>query len=98
VTGERLRAALPPGDGRVAVEGTGAEADTVTELLGELVQGSDPPRAVVVASGGIAAIQRALSSVADGGTVLVVEPTPEHAPLDLYGDLHVRGLRLVVLG
>ena len=92
-----LLAAIPPGAGRVAVEGSAAEVGSVEELLGELLDGTDPPRAVVVVSGGVEAIERALSSVADGGVVVVTAPTPDRAPLDLYGDLHVRGLRLVVL-
>ena len=95
--GERIVAAIPPGPGRVAVEGTGVGAEAVGELLGELAHGPNPPRAIVVASGGVAAIERALRSVADGGSVIVVEPTPDEVPLDLYGDLHVRGLKLVVL-
>ncbi len=94
---ESVVAAIPPGPGRVAVEGTGVEAEAMGELLGELVHGVDPPRAVVVASGGVEAVESALRSVADGGAVIVVAATPIEAPLDLYGDLHVRGLRLVVL-
>jgi hypothetical protein len=94
---DRLLAAIGPGPGRVAVEGTGAEADAIGALLGGLVDGADPPRAIVVASGGTEAIERALSSVADGGAVIVAQATPDEAPFDLYGDLHVRGLRLVVL-
>jgi threonine dehydrogenase-like Zn-dependent dehydrogenase len=94
---ETVLAAIPPGPGRVAVEGTGVEAEAARQALGELVHGADPPRAIVVASGGVDAIETALQRVADGGAVIVVGPTPDQAPLDLYGDLHMRGLRLVVL-
>lgn len=89
--------AIPPGRGSVAVEGEGARAAAVAELLGDLMHGQEPPRAVVVADGGVDAIAAALGRVADGGAVIVVAPTPESAPLDLYADLHVRGLELVVL-
>ena len=55
------------------------------------------PSAVVVAeTGEPAEIERALAQVEDLGTVVLAAPVTEtEAMIDLYADLHVRGLTLV---
>jgi hypothetical protein len=42
------------------------------------------------------AIAAALLQVADGGRVIVIGPVSDIPAFDTYGDLHVRGLELVV--
>lgn len=42
------------------------------------------------------AIAAALEQVADGGRVIVIGPVSDIPAFDTYGELHVRGLELVV--
>lgn len=42
------------------------------------------------------AIAAALEQVADGGRVIVIGPVSDIPSFDTYGELHVRGLELVV--
>ena len=42
------------------------------------------------------AIAAALEKVADGGRVIVAGPVSDIPAFETYGDLHVRGLELVV--
>ncbi len=81
----------------VEVTGSGALASAIrTEL--DVTQGSsdERPGTVVVTSGDVAEIQEALARVRDLGlVVLVAAPTPDAPRLDLYTDLHVRGLTVV---
>jgi threonine dehydrogenase-like Zn-dependent dehydrogenase len=56
---------------------------------------SDRPTTVET-SGSPEAIAAALAQVADGGRVVVVGPVADIPAFDTYGDLHVRGLELVV--
>jgi threonine dehydrogenase-like Zn-dependent dehydrogenase len=81
----------------VEVLGDGALAVAVRLALGS---GDAPqhPRAVVETSGGAQAVVSALQRVADLGTVLLAAaPSPGSLPLNLYPDVHVRGLELIGL-
>jgi threonine dehydrogenase-like Zn-dependent dehydrogenase len=88
----------------VAVEVTGdglvaAEARRLLEEEGRLAAGDDPPDAIVETTGDPAAIAAATARVADMGTVaLAGEPLGRTLSLDVYTDVHVRGLRLVGIG
>ena len=55
-----------------------------------------PPAVVVEETGEPAEIERALAQVEDLGTVVLAAPVADpEAMIDLYADLHVRGLTLV---
>ena len=55
-----------------------------------------PPAVVVEETGDPAEIERALAQAEDLGTVVLAAPVSEQeAAIDLYADLHVRGLTLV---
>ena len=87
----------------VEVWGTGAVAAAAAALLGVAtgLPGGDPapdarPRAIVETTGNPAAIAEATQRLADLGTlVLVGEPLGRPLPLNLYPDVHSRGLVLV---
>lgn len=91
--------ALGDGQGLVEVVGTGPLAQEVRRRLGERVRRGHPdarPAAIIETTGEAAAVEAALQRVEDLGTVVLAGPLPNrpHA-LDLYEDLHVRGLTLV---
>ena len=81
----------------VEVTGSGALASAIRTELDVTQGGSDEqPGTVVVTSGDVAEIQEALARVRDLGlVVLIAAPTPDAPRLDLYTDLHVRGLTVV---
>ena len=56
---------------------------------------NDRPKTIETA-GSPAAIAAALEQVADGGRVVVTGEVSDLPAVDTYGDLHVRGLELVV--
>ena len=56
---------------------------------------SDRPKTIET-TGSPAAIAAALEQVADGGRVIVIGPVSDIPAFDTYGELHVRGLELVV--
>ena len=80
----------------IEVTGSGPLADL---LRRELTVGPSPaeaPEAVVETTGTPEGIREALTRVADLGVVVVAGPLPDGpVSLDLYSDLHVRGLSLV---
>lgn len=77
----------------VAVLGDGPDADA---LRIEFPASADPPTTVVETSGTVEGIREAMASVADLGTVVLAGPPIDPDPtLDLYGDLHVRGLTII---
>lgn len=88
-------AALPAGAAPVEVCGDGPLAEA---LRARLPSAGDPgarPAAIIETSGDPDAIRRALARVDDLGTVVLAGPAPTDAvALDLYADLHVRGLTL----
>lgn len=80
---------------RVWVIGGGVLADEVRRLLGqtERIGGDERPSAAVDLTGD--ALQRACQAVADGGTVVLAGERRERCDVDLYRDVHRRGLSLV---
>lgn len=94
VAGEAV-AQLPPG--AVDVVGSGVIARVVRTLIGDgAAQGAGRPSAIVEASGDPAAIVDATRRVADlGSVVLVGEALGRRTDVNLYTDVHVRGLTLV---
>jgi threonine dehydrogenase-like Zn-dependent dehydrogenase len=91
--------AVPAGGGAIEVVGRGALADEVRRLLAARVGSSradQRPSIVIETTGEAAQLEAALRRVDDLGTVVLAGPQPV-GPLtvDLYPDLHVRGLTLV---
>ncbi len=84
-------------DGAILVMGDGPLAREIAAALGHpQIAGDDHPEAIVETTGDPQAIQAALERVADLGVVVLAGPAPAHgAALDLYRDLHVRGLTLL---
>lgn len=77
----------------VAVSGDGPDADA---LRVEFPADTGTPTTVIETSGTVAGIREAMATVADLGTVVLAGRLPDHDPtLDLYGDLHVRGLTII---
>lgn len=93
---DAVLAAIPPGAAPIAVTGGGELAEAVRRRLGIAAGDSSGARpAVVVETTGTAAgVRAALAEVDDLGTVVLAARCAP-APLDLYADLHVRGLELV---
>jgi len=91
---------LPSGAGWVEVLGEGAVARHLRDRFEARRGGGEgPPLAVVDTTGEAQAIEQAMARVADLGTVVLAGPPPaEPVALDLYPDLHVRGLMVVGLG
>jgi threonine dehydrogenase-like Zn-dependent dehydrogenase len=90
-------AALPAGIGPVEVLGETGLADAVRVRLAE-TQGprGGRPAAVIDTTGEPRHIEAALRRVADLGTVVLAGPLPSGpVQLDLYADLHVRGLTVI---
>jgi hypothetical protein len=81
------------------IVGTSSLADELRQLLtecGRLAPDDASPAAIVETTGEPAEIETSLAQVADLGTVVLAGPVPaEPISLDLYTDLHVRGLTLV---
>jgi D-arabinose 1-dehydrogenase-like Zn-dependent alcohol dehydrogenase len=85
--------------GDVAVLGEGRLAGALRERLGSRVAAAPTGASVVIDTTGEAEqIAAALSAVEDLGVILLAG-SPPAAPLalDLYSDLHVRGLRVIGL-
>ena len=89
-------AAVAAEPGGIEVMGDSATARALRELLSErLVPAGARPRIVIEASGDPRSIQQALGRVEDLGLVLLAETPAAPGPLDVYSDLHLRGLTLV---
>src|SRR5918994_2651933 len=89
--------ALPSDPGPVEVLGEGPLARALRARLKLRAGGvGRRPVAVIETTGDVRAVQDALRRVADLGTVVLAgQPPPDPVALDLYADLHVRGLTLV---
>jgi hypothetical protein len=90
-------AAAASGPRPVEVAGSGELAAAIrAELGGEPGLSEERPGTIVETTGDVAEIQAALARVQDLGlVVLAVAPAPGSRDLDLYADLHVRGLTVV---
>ena len=86
------------GNGPVEVVGTSALAEELRQVLGERIlptQSGQRPQVIVETTGEAAALEAALQGVADLGMVVIAGPSPPGpVALDLYTDVHVRGLTL----
>lgn len=95
-----ILALVPGGCASVEVIGAGAFADELRARLDDRArQNADArPCAIIDTSGEEAALVAALQRVDDLGTVVLAGPQPASPlTLDLYADLHVRGLTIVGL-
>jgi hypothetical protein len=96
---ERAVAAAGDGAESAVVIGTGTVARHVRRLLaakGIQAPAEARPGAIVEATGDPRSLADALQQVASLGTIVLVgEPLGRAASLNLYSDLHVRGLTLV---
>jgi hypothetical protein len=83
--------------GSIEVIGSGLIAHLVRVLVGDVpARTAEHPRAVVDVTGDPAVILDATRRVADLGTVVLVgEALGRRAEMNLYADVHVRGLTLV---
>jgi threonine dehydrogenase-like Zn-dependent dehydrogenase len=84
--------------GSVEVVGANSRADAVRGILGEGARtpSGQRPSLIIETTGETAAVEAALRRVDDLGTVVIAGPVPlTPVRLDLYADLHVRGLTLV---
>jgi hypothetical protein len=90
----REAATVAEGLDPVAVTGIGLVARLVRALMDDSMR-SERPGAVVETTGQPAVIADAVGRVADLGTVVLVGESPRAIDLDLYADVHVRGLTLV---
>ena len=91
---EAVTSVVPPDAAPVEVLGEGAAAAQLREALGR--PGDGRPAVVVDTTGDPARIADALERLDDLGTLVLAGPTPSGpVPLDLYSDLHVRGLTVV---
>jgi threonine dehydrogenase-like Zn-dependent dehydrogenase len=98
VSAEDVLAVLDDLVGGVEVVGTGPLAHELRARLGTRARVEGRPDAVVDTTGTTAALVAALARVADLGTVVLAAPQdPDEVPLDLYPDLHLRGLVLLGL-
>jgi hypothetical protein len=90
----RAAAAAVNGTSLVQVRGDGALASLVRSMLPS--ERPDGPQAIVEATGRPEAILSATRELADLGTLVLAGPTgAEPLTIDLYPDVHVRGLALV---
>lgn len=91
-------AAIGPAPVLVDVVGSGRLGSEIRRLLGARLwatTSSEPPDAVIETTGETAAAVLALERVAPLGIVVLAGPSGATGSLDLYTDLHVRGLVLV---
>jgi hypothetical protein len=83
---------------RVDVVGRGIVAAFARRMLGVPSPRGDVPLAVVVTTADETALIAATRRLADSGTLVLASETGGRAlPLDLYPDVHVRGLRIVAV-
>lgn len=91
--GERVVAAIGDEPGAVLVAGDGPDA---TSLRARFPGTPAEPNVVIETTGRAAGVQAALETVASLGIVVLAGPVPDDPPmLDLYRDLHVRGLTII---
>ena len=77
----------------IVVLGDGPDADDLRDALPTC---TGTPATVIETTGTTEGLREALAAVEDLGTVVLAGPSPDPDPtLDLYGDLHVRGLTII---
>lgn len=96
-TAQEAIAAIGDVPGPIHVIGGGLIAQLVGERLGErLSPGSPRPVAVVDCTGNPELIHAAIAHLDDLGAIVLVGPSPgESLVIDLYPNVHLRGLRIV---
>jgi threonine dehydrogenase-like Zn-dependent dehydrogenase len=94
MTFEELVATLGDTARPLEVVGDGPLAQRLRDRLD--AAGGDAPATIVETTGTEAALRLALTRVAKLGTVVLAGPPPVEDPaLDLYVDVHVRGLTII---
>lgn len=84
------------GPAPVEVTGTGSLADELREQLRASGPGGGRPGTVVDTTGDLQQLEQVLQRVDDLGVVILSgPPLTEHATIELYADVHVRGLTVV---
>ena len=90
--------ALPEASDRIEILGEGPLADDLRTRLGDRARPHPdaPPSAIIDTTGDAAAVVSTLRRVEDLGTVVLAGPPASKAvALDLYSDVHVRGLTII---
>lgn len=92
-------AAASLGPGPVTVEGSGPLADRLRGRLGSAVTpAGERPATVVDTTGDLARIEQLMHKVDALGTVVLAGPAVDpEGTVDLYADLHVRGLTVITV-
>jgi hypothetical protein len=93
-----ILAALPSASGRIEIVGEGPLVDELRTRLGDRAQShpNEPPSAIIDTTGDAAEVVSALRRVEDLGTVVLAGPhASKVVALDLYADVHVRGLTII---
>lgn len=96
VSAEAVLAALGDLPGPVEVRGDNRLAAELQERLADR-SAAERPAIVVETDGDPGSIRAALARVDDLGAVILAGPPPGPMALDLYRDLHVRGLTVIGL-
>jgi hypothetical protein len=81
--------------GRVRVDGAGPLATELRALLGAELPEPARPLAVVETTGTADGLRAACEQVADRGLVLLAAEADEPVDMDVYRDVHRRGLELL---
>ena len=99
MTAAELIALLASDANRVEVVGVAAFADEVRNLLATrcwAIDSDGRPAAIIELTGDEDSIRSALQRVEDLGVVVLAGPVPsEPLAVDLYTDVHVRGLTVI---
>jgi hypothetical protein len=94
----QILALIPAGSAPIEVIGDGALAEELRKRLEDrgLTPSCNRPLAIIDTIGEEAVLVASLKRVDDLGTIILAGSTPpEPVTLDLYSDLHVRGLTIV---
>lgn len=84
------------GPGPIEVAGSGPLAEQLREHTEAAASAGARPGTVVDTTGDLEQLERLVERVEDLGTVILAgPPLPDDATVDLYGDVHVRGLTVI---